>query len=143
MAKQQFSTFWLGGHLFGIEVARVQEVLRYQRLTAVPLAPPEITGLINLRGHIVAALDLGRRLGLPDRPDGQLPLIVVVRTGEDLLALLVDGIGDVTEVGDDLFEPAPDTLSGSAHALVPGAYKLEDRLLLLLDADAAGAVIAA
>src|SRR3954449_4945108 len=96
MAEQQFATFWLAGYLFGIEVVKVQEVLRYQRMTAVPLAPPEIAGLINLRGQIVTALDLRRRLDLPDRADAKLPMNVVVRTDEGSLALLVgEGGGGV------------------------------------------------
>jgi purine-binding chemotaxis protein CheW len=135
MAKQQFATFWLAGYLFGIEVVKVQEVLRYQRMTAVPLAPPEIAGLINLRGQIVTALDLRRRLDLPDRPDNKLPMNVVVRTDEGSLALLVDEIGDVMEVGDETFEPPPETLRGPAHDLIRGSYKLDDRLLLVLDTE--------
>jgi purine-binding chemotaxis protein CheW len=135
MAEQQFATFWLAGYLFGIEVVKVQEVLRYQRMTAVPLAPPEIAGLINLRGQIVTALDLRRRLDLPDRPDDKLPMNVVVRTDEGSLALLVDEIGDVMEVGDDSFERPPETLRGPAHDLIRGSYKLEDRLLLVLDTE--------
>jgi purine-binding chemotaxis protein CheW len=135
MAEQQFATFWLAGYLFGIEVVKVQEVLRYQRMTAVPLAPPEIAGLINLRGQIVTALDLRRRLDLPDRPDNKLPMNVVVRTDEGSLALLVDEIGDVMEVGDETFEPPPETLRGPAHDLIRGSYKLDDRLLLVLDTE--------
>jgi purine-binding chemotaxis protein CheW len=135
MAEQQFATFWLAGYLFGIEVVKVQEVLRYQRMTAVPLAPPEIAGLINLRGQIVTALDLRRRLDLPDRPDDKLPMNVVVRTDEGSLALLVDEIGDVMEVGDDSFERPPETLRGPAHDLIRGSYKLDDRLLLVLDTE--------
>ena len=135
MAMQQFSTFWLAGYLFGIEVVKVQEVLRYQLMTAVPLAPPEIAGLINLRGQIVTALDLRRRLDLPDRPDDKLPMNVVVRTDEGSLALLVDEIGDVMEVGEETFEPPPETLRGAAQDLIRGSHKLDDRLLLVLDTE--------
>lgn len=136
----QYSTFVLGGHLFGIEVTQVQEVLRYQRMTPVPLAPPDIAGLINLRGQIVTALDLRSRLGLPLRPDDRLPMNVVVRTGEGSLSLLVDEIGDVIEVAEDTFEAPPATLTGRARQLVRGAYKLDDRLLLVLETDQAVAV---
>ena len=131
----QFATFRLGGYLFGIEVVKVQEVLRYQRMTAVPLAPPEVAGLINLRGQIVTALDLRRRLDMPDRDDATLPMNVVVRTQEGSLALLVDEIGDVMEVGDETFEPPPETLRGPAHDLIRGSHKLDDRLLLVLDTE--------
>jgi purine-binding chemotaxis protein CheW len=131
----QFATFKLAGYLFGIEVVKVQEVLRYQRMTPVPLAPAEIAGLINLRGQIVTALDLRVRLGLPARPDDRLPMNVVVRTPEGSLSLLVDEIGDVIEVSEDTFERPPATLTGPARLLVRGAYKLTERLMLVLDTE--------
>jgi purine-binding chemotaxis protein CheW len=133
----QFATFMLAGHLFGIEVVKVQEVLRYQRMTPVPLAPPDVAGLINLRGQIVTALDLRSRLDLPPRPDDRLPMNVVVRTPEGSLSLLVDEIGDVIEVAEDAFERPPATLTGQARLLVRGAYKLDSRLLLMLDTERA------
>jgi purine-binding chemotaxis protein CheW len=139
----QFATFRLGGHLFGIEVVKVQEVLRYQRMTAVPLAPPEIAGLINLRGQIVTALELRSRLGLPPRPDGRLPMNVVVRTPEGSLSLLVDEIGDVIEVPEGSFERPPATLTGPARTLVQGAHKLADHLMLVLDIERTVAVTSA
>jgi purine-binding chemotaxis protein CheW len=139
----QFATFRLAGYLFGIEVVKVQEVLRYQRMTAVPLAPPEIAGLINLRGQIVTALDLRSRLRLPERPDDRLPMNVVVRTPEGSLSLLVDEIGDVIEVSESAFERPPATLTGPARQLVRGAYKLENRLMLVLDIEATVGVPAA
>jgi purine-binding chemotaxis protein CheW len=131
--SQQFATFELDGHLFGIEVTEVQEVIRYQPMTRVPLAPKEILGLINLRGQIVTAMDLRRRLALPDRPAGQLPMNVVVRTADGWVSLLVDEIGDVVEVTDTAFERPPETMTGVARSMIQGAYKLEDRLLLVLD----------
>jgi purine-binding chemotaxis protein CheW len=140
---RQFCTFILAGHLFGIEVVEVQEVLRYQRMTPVPLAEPEVTGLINLRGQIVTALDLRCLLGMPPRPDDRLPMNVVVRTAEGSLSLLVDEIGDVIEVGEDSFERPPATLTGRARELVRGAHKLDDRLLLVLDTERAVGIEAA
>lgn len=129
----QYCTFLLDGHYFGVEVQQVQEVIRYQEMTRVPLASPVVSGLINLRGRIVTAIDLRRRLGLPDRPAGKLPMNVVVRTGDDAVSLLVDEIGDVIEVPADQFESPPETLRGVARTLVDGAYKLEDRLMLVLN----------
>lgn len=129
----QFATFELQGHLFGIEVTEVQEVIRYQPMTRVPLAPAEIRGLINLRGQIVTAMDLRRRLGLADRPADELPMNVVVRTADGWVSLLVDEIGDVVEVTEAAFERPPETLTGVARTLIRGAYKLEGRLLLVLD----------
>ncbi|WP_052668790.1 chemotaxis protein CheW [Nitriliruptor alkaliphilus] len=135
MAATEFCTFRLADLTFGIEVQRVQEVIRPQALTAVPRANRVVEGLINLRGQIVTAIDLRRRLELPTRPDETPGMNVVVRTGDGALSLLVDEIGDVVHVDDAAFETPPDTLDGVARELLTGAYKLEDRLLLILDVD--------
>src|SRR3569832_2681021 len=94
----QYSTFYLDGLFFGIEVEKVQEVIRYQEMTRVPLASSVVQGLINLRGQIVTAIDLRRRLDLKPRPDGELPMNVVVRSDDGAVSLLVDEIGDVLEI---------------------------------------------
>ena len=98
MASQQFCTFFLEGYLFGVPVPQVQEVIRFQPMTPVPLAPPEVKGMINLRGQIVLAIDLRQRLSLSPRPEGELPMNVVVRSADGAISLLVDEIGDVIEV---------------------------------------------
>lgn len=133
----EFCTFELDGLHFGVEVRRVQEVIRPQPLTSVPRAPHTIEGLINLRGQIVTAVDLRRRFELPPRADDAAGMNVVVRTGEGEVSLLVDRIGDVVTVEDDRFEATPDTLDGVARELLTGAYKLDDRLLLIVDVDRA------
>ncbi|MGK7900616.1 MAG: chemotaxis protein CheW [Hormoscilla sp.] len=133
--ERQLCTFFLGELFFGIEVSNVQEIIRYQEMTRVPLAPTEVGGLINLRGQIVTAIDLRRRLELGDRPSDRLPLNVIVRTSEETVSLLVDEIGDVLEVGGDNFETPPETLRGRIRELIRGAYKLKERLLLLLDVE--------
>src|SRR5688500_7958873 len=129
----QYCTFYADGYYFGVDVLKVQEIIRYQEMTRVPLAPPVVRGLINLRGQIVTAIDLRRRLEMPDRPADQLPVNVVVQTDDGAVSLLVDEIGDVLEVPEKAFEPPPETLRGTARELIRGAYKLEDRLLLILD----------
>jgi purine-binding chemotaxis protein CheW len=134
---RQLCTFFLDGLFFGVEVQGVQEVIRYQEMTRVPRSADVVEGLINLRGQIVTAIDLRRRLELSARPAGQLPMNVVVRGEEGAVSLLVDEIGDVLEVEEDLFEQPPETLSGVARELIRGAYKLKDNLLLLLDTDKA------
>jgi purine-binding chemotaxis protein CheW len=131
--KKQFSTFFVDGLFFGVEVEKVQEVIRYQEMTRVPLAPPVVQGLINLRGHIVTAVDLRRRLDLHDRPAGQLPMNVVVRSEDGAVSLLVDEIGDVLEVDEETYEGPPETLGQRARELIPGVYKLKDRLMHVLD----------
>lgn len=132
-ASEQFCTFFLDGHFFGTPVPQVQEVIQYQTMTRVPLAPDVVSGLINLRGQIVSAIDLRRRLGLKDRAESQLPMNVVVRTAEGAVSLLVDEIGDVIEVEEGMLESPPETLQGFAREVVRGVYKLAGRLLLALD----------
>ena len=114
---------------------KVQEVIRYQGMTRVPLAPATIQGLINLRGQIVTAIDLRRRLELPPRDGEQLPMNVVVRSDDGAVSLLVDEIGDVVEIQDDIYEHPPETLKGVGRELVQGVYKLKERLLLILDTE--------
>jgi purine-binding chemotaxis protein CheW len=133
MSGTQLATFSVDGYLFGVEVAAVQEVIRYQPMTRVPLAPAALVGLINLRGQVITAVDLRRRLGFGDRAAGELPMDVIVRTSDGLVSLLVDRIGDVVDVVEEAFEEPPETLLGSARELIRGAYKLDGALLLLLD----------
>jgi purine-binding chemotaxis protein CheW len=132
-STHQFCTFYLDGLYFGVEVQQVQEVIRYQELTRVPLASPVVSGLINLRGQIVTAIDLRRRLGLSSRPEQSRPMNVVVRTTDGVVSLLVDEIGDVIEVPSDRFEAPPETLFGATRSLIDGAYKLDGKLLLILN----------
>jgi purine-binding chemotaxis protein CheW len=133
--SKQFCTFFVNGLFFGVEVLKVQEVIRYQEMTQVPLAPPTIQGLINLRGQIVTAIDLRRRLELEARASQELPMNVVVRSDDGAISLLVDEIGDVVEIHDDIYERPPETLKGVARELIQGVYKLKERLLLILDTE--------
>jgi purine-binding chemotaxis protein CheW len=133
--SKQYCTFFVDGQFFGVEVLNVQEVLRYQEMTSVPLAPPTVRGLINLRGQIVTAIDLRRRLELPPRASTELPMNVVVRSDDGAISLLVDEIGDVVEINDDIFENPPETLRGVARELIKGVYKMKNRLLLVLDTE--------
>jgi purine-binding chemotaxis protein CheW len=142
-STNQYCTFFLDGLLFGVEVQKIQEVIRYQDMTQVPLAPPVVKGLINLRGQIVTAIDLRRRLGLPDRPADKKPMNVVVRTPDGVMSLLVDEIGDVVEVDEALFEPPPGTLPAKSRDLIGGAFKLPKQLVLKLDTDKAVSATAA
>jgi purine-binding chemotaxis protein CheW len=135
--ERQFCTFYLGPHYFGVDVMHVQEIICGQAMTRVPLAPPVVRGLINLRGQIVTALDLRRRLEMPDADKEREPINVIVQTTDGAVSLLVDEIGDVLPVSDDDFERPPQTLQGTARELVVGAYKLKDRLLLILDVERA------
>lgn len=131
--NRQYCTFYLGDQYFGLDVLKVQEIVRHQPLTRVPLAHPMIQGLINLRGQIVTAIDLRKRLDLPEAAADQEPVNVVVQTDDGAVSLLVDEIGDVLEVSEQQFERPPETLQGSARDLIQGAYKLADQLLVILD----------
>jgi purine-binding chemotaxis protein CheW len=133
--NRQFCSFFLDGLFFGVEVEKVQEVIRHQEQTPVPLAPRVIGGLINLRGQIVTAVDLRRRLELSERGKDEKSMNVVVRTDDGVVSLLVDEIGDVVEVEAQGFEPPPDTLRADVREMIRGAFKLKDRLLLLLDTE--------
>jgi purine-binding chemotaxis protein CheW len=133
----QFCTFYLEKLLFGVELKSVQEVIRSLEMTRVPLAPAVVSGLINLRGQIVTAVDLRRRLELDPAPPGQLALNVVVRSEDGAVSLLVDEIGDVVEVDQSTFELPPETLRGSVRSVILGVHKLNDRLMLVLDAEKA------
>lgn len=126
-------TFLVDGQLFGMPATEVMELTRFHELTRVPLAPPTIAGLMNLRGQVVTAVDMRRRLELRLRPDGQQPMNVVLRREDVLVSLLVDQVGEVIELDDSTFEPVPDTLRGVARELVRGVHKLPGKLLLLLD----------
>ena len=130
---KQFCTFYINDTLFGIEVLTVQEVLRYQEMTEVPLAAPEIKGLINLRGQIITAIDLRTRMQLPPREADQKPMNIVVQTNDEVISFLVDSIGDVLEVDEEAFEEAPSTVDDSTRELVTGVYKLDGKLLMILD----------
>jgi purine-binding chemotaxis protein CheW len=136
-ARRQYCSFRLGEILFGIEAERVREVLRSPGCTPVPLAPPPVRGLMNLRGHILTVLNLRGPLGLPDAAPGQATMSVVLRHKGEWVALEVDEVGDVLEVDTGSFEEAPSTLTGEAKGMIRGAFKLEGRLLLELDVEKA------
>lgn len=134
-ATRQICTFTLDGHLFGIDVLHVQEVIRHQEITAVPLAAAALRGLINLRGQIVTAVELRQLLKRPARPEGMVPLNVVVCTDDGTVSLLVDEIGDVIEVDPGTMEAAPMTVIEAARAMIEGVFPLKGALLLLIDPD--------
>jgi len=132
---RQLCTFLVDGMLFGVDVMNVREVIRYQEMTIVPLASTTIRGLINLRGQIVTAIEMRARLGLASRSSELLPMNVVTTTTSGIVSLLVDEIGDVLEVEERAFEAAPESMNVTFRDLVPGVFKLDGRLVLLLDAE--------
>ncbi len=133
MSSRQYATFEVADQLFGVDVAMVQEVLRFGEYTVVPLAPAAVGGLFNLRGQVIAAVGLRVQLGVARQDLGAPVMNVIVRVDDEAVSLLVDRIGEVVQLSDDDFEHTPDTLSGPARDLISGAFKLRDRLMLALD----------
>lgn len=134
---EHLCTFDVDTLFIGIPISRIQEILRPQPVTPVPLAPSTILGLMSLRGQIVPVINLAERLGVQMQDGGAEAFNVLIRTPDGPVSLLVDRVGDVVEVSPDTFEPAPDTLRSSLRPLIRGAYKLERKLLLALDAESA------
>ncbi|CAN2048050.1 purine-binding chemotaxis protein CheW [Candidatus Magnetomoraceae bacterium gMMP-1] len=126
----QFCTFYLENFLFGVEANRVQEITQYQEITRVPLAPRAIKGLLNLRGQIVTALDLGFKLGLKSSQSDELSMNVVIRTSYGAVSFVVDEIGDVISVKDADFEPPPGTLANDIKRMIMGVYKIDTHQLI-------------
>ena len=127
-------TFRVAGHLLGLDISVVQEVLRRQEITRLPLSSPAVRGIINLRGHIVPAVDLRCCLDLPAAERGEDRATIVVRGREAAAAsLLVDEIGDVIQVTEATRERAPETVQGISRQLIHGVFPLQERLLLELE----------
>ena len=132
----QYATFFVNDLMFGLDVMQVQEILRNQQITPAPLSSPVIKGLINLRGQIITAIDLGKRLQLKRNGVVDDEMNVIVRTDRETVSLLVDRVGDVLEVTQDTFEDTPDNLSEELRPFVKGVHKLDGYLLVVLDIEA-------
>jgi purine-binding chemotaxis protein CheW len=129
----QYVSFLVDGQLLGVPVNAVQEVLNPQAIAPTPRAKREITGLLNLRGQIVTAVDLRKRLNLHPLPEGQESMNVVIRYNDESFSLLVDEVGDVINVSRDLLQPPPHTLDLHWKEVTSGVFRLEDRLFVILD----------
>jgi purine-binding chemotaxis protein CheW len=123
--------------MFGVELEKVQEVIRYLEITEIPLAHRVISGLMNLRGQIITGVDLRRLLEMADRAEGTHPMNVVMRSADGAVSLLVDEIGDVVEVTDESFERPPETLQGKVREVILGVHKLEKQLMHVLNTEKA------
>jgi purine-binding chemotaxis protein CheW len=132
-AQQEFVTVRLGQQLFGISVLAVQDVMRHQPIAPIPLAPEFIAGSLNVRGRIVTAFDMRRRLMLPPYPNLEKIMMVVVEVHHELFALMVDAVGDVLSLSMSNFEKVPSNMDGSWRSMAAGVFKLEKELLVILD----------
>lgn len=133
--NQKYSTFYLNGICFGVPVEKVQEVLELQEITPVPLSPAVLPGIINLRGQILTTLDLKTRLELTENESQEPPMMIVVRTSEGPMNLVVDKIGSVLDVDPEQFEKPTETLKAGVRAVTTHVCKLDGRLLLVLDTE--------
>ena len=133
--SQKYSTFYLNGICFGVPIERVQEVLEFQEITPIPLSPAVLPGIINLRGQIITTIDLKTRLELTESEAQGQPMMIVLRTGEGPMNLIVDKIGSVVDVDPALFEKPTETLKTGVRAVTTHVCKLEGRLLLVLDTE--------
>ncbi len=131
----EYVTVMLDDQLFGLPIARVQDVFIPDRLTRVPLAPPQIAGVLNLRGRIVTAIDMRRRLGLPAR-DGKIPTLAVgIELKGESYGLVVDAVGEVMKLPKDTCEIKPANLDPRLAEVTAGVYRLDGQLLVVLDID--------
>jgi len=128
-------TFSVGDQPCGVPVLSVRDVLGPQTITRIPLAPGEIEGAMNLRGRIVTAVDLRRRLALPRRPDGTQPMSIVVEHGGELYAMLADQVGEVVPLSAADRAPNPPTLDHLWREVSRGVHQRDGQLLILLEVD--------
>ena len=130
--SSQFSTFYVSGRLYGIDVTRVQEVVRSMPMTPIPLAPNFVAGLINLRGQVATGIGLRQLFALKDPPPDHF-MNVVCKFDGTLISLQADEIGDVIEVLEKDFEPTPQTVAPEIRRFMSGIYKISGALLSILD----------
>jgi purine-binding chemotaxis protein CheW len=134
-AAVEYVTVHLGGQLFGLPISRVQDVFMPQRLTRVPLARPEIAGVLNLRGRIVTAIDMRCRLGLPKLDDKRPPMAVGIDCKGESYGLLIDAVGEVLKLDDGAREPNPVNLDLRLAQVSAGVHRLDSQLLVILDVE--------
>jgi purine-binding chemotaxis protein CheW len=131
----EYVTATIGGQLFGLPISRVQDVFAPERLTHVPLAAPEIAGLLNLRGRVVTVIDMRRRLGLPALEDGRPRMAIGIECKGESYGLLIDAIGEVLKLPANSREDNPVNLDPQLARVSAGVHRLEGSLLVLLDVD--------
>jgi purine-binding chemotaxis protein CheW len=131
----EFVTMTLGTQMFGMPILRVQDVFVPERLTRVPLAPPDVAGVLNLRGRIITAIDVRRRLDLPPRPDGQPVMAIGIESKGESYGLLVDSVGEVMRLSDRACEPKPANFDARLARVAAGVVRLEGQLMVILDVD--------
>ncbi len=130
---KELLTVIIAGQRFGIPILQVQDVLRPQKVTRVPLAPPEVSGSLNLRGRVVTAIDVRKRLGLEARENDAPGMSVVVEHQNELYSLIIDRVGDVMKLPQESYENNPATLDPLWRSISMGIFRLENELLVIID----------
>jgi purine-binding chemotaxis protein CheW len=131
----EYVTFTTAGQLFGLPIERVQDVFKPTNITRVPLAGPEIAGVLNLRGRIVTAINLSNRLDLESRAEGAAPMAIGIECGAESFGLLVDAVGEVLKLPDSEREANPINLDRKLGRVSAGVFRLDGQLLVVLDVD--------
>lgn len=131
----EYVTAMIGDQLFGLPIRRAQDVFLPERLTRVPRAPPEIAGVLNLRGRIVTLIDMRKRLGFSPRADSAAPLAIGVELRGESYGLLIDGVGEVFNLADETREPNPINLDPRLARVSAGIHRLDGQLLIVIDVD--------
>ena len=131
----EYVTFTTAGQLFGLPIERVQDVFKPTNITRVPLAGPEIAGVLNLRGRIVTAINLSKRLDLESRAEGVAPMAIGIESGVESFGLLVDAVGEVLKLPDSERETNPINLDRKLGRVSAGVFRLDGQLLVVLDVD--------
>jgi purine-binding chemotaxis protein CheW len=132
--EYQLVVFKIGNEEFGVDIAQVREIVRLIEITYMPKAPEFIEGVVNLRGQIVAIIDLAKRLGIPSRPRGDVTRIIVVEIGENTVGMIVDSVSEVLRLSSEDIEEVPGLIETEVpEHYIRGVGKLPDRLLVLID----------
>ena len=131
----QLVTFSIGEEEFGVDILKVQEIIRTMEITKVPRAPHFVEGVINLRGKVIPIIDLRKRFGLESRDHDKHTRIIVIEIKSMIVGFVVDSVSEVLRIPSSTVEPPPPVLAGLESEYISGVGKLEDRLLILLDLD--------
>ncbi len=131
----QLVSFRLGNEEFGVDIIKVQEIIRKPDITDVPNSPAFVEGVINLRGKVISVIDLRTKLGMPKTEHGSSTRIVVVEINECTLGFIVDNVSEVLRISKDITEPPPAFVAGISNDYITAVGKLKDRLIILLDLD--------
>src|ERR1700716_3305273 len=133
--ERQLVVFQLGAELYGVEISRVHEIIRLQKVTTVPRAPTFVEGVINLRGKVIPVVDLRKRFGLATADHTRATRIVVVEIGDQVVGMIVDGVSEVLRVQASTVEPPSPVVAGIDSEYLHGIAKLPERLVIMLDLD--------